>query len=184
VNLHRDAVADLASWRPPTPVQASLRDAFLAHLHAHPDGTARSCAPAHVTASAAILDPAAERILLVMHRKVRRWLQPGGHCEPGDATLANAALREAVEESGLPGLQVVPGILQVDRHPAPCRPGVVDEHLDVRYLVVAPPGSEPRVSDESDDVRWFGWAELTAGIEPTIVEMLAAARTRLARENA
>jgi hypothetical protein len=59
----------------------------------------------------------------------------------------------------------------------------VDEHLDVRYLVVAPPGSEPRVSDESDDVRWFGWAELPAGIEPTIVEMLAAARTRLAREN-
>jgi hypothetical protein len=39
------------------------------------------------------------------------------------------------------------------------------------------------VSDESDDVRWFGWAELPAGIEPTIVEMLAAARTRLAREN-
>jgi 8-oxo-dGTP pyrophosphatase MutT (NUDIX family) len=180
MSLHRNAVADLGSWRPPTPAQAGLRDAFLAHLREHPDGTWRTCAPAHVTASAAILDPSARRVLLVMHRKVGRWLQPGGHCEAGDATLAEAALREATEESGIAGLRLVPGILQVDRHPAPCRPGVVDEHLDVRYLVVAPSGAAPLVSDESDDVRWFGWEDLPGGIEPTIVEMLAAARAALA----
>ena len=179
MSLHRNAVADLGSWRPPTAAQATLRDAFLAHLRAHPDGTWRSCTPAHVTASAAIIDPPAQRLLLVMHRKVGRWLQPGGHCEPGDATLAAAALREATEESGIAGLRVVPGIVQVDRHPAPCQPGVVDEHFDVRYLVLAPPGAVPQVSDESDDVRWFGWAELPAVIEPTIVDMLAAARAAL-----
>lgn len=180
MSLHRTAVADLGSWRPPSPAQAALRDAFLAHLRAHPDGTWRSCAPAHVTASAAIIDPAAERILLVLHRKVGRWLQPGGHCEAGDATLAEAALREATEESGIAGLRVVPAILQVDRHPAPCQPGVVDEHLDVRYLVLAPPEAVPLVSDESDDVRWFDWDELPVGIEPTIQELLAFARMRLA----
>ena len=176
MTLHRSALADLVSWRPPDPDQSALREAFLAHLRAHPDGTSRTCAPAHVTASAAIIDPAARRILLVMHRKVGRWLQPGGHCEPGDATLADAALREAAEESGIAGLGVIPGILQVDRHPAPCQPGVVEEHLDVRYLVVAPAGAAPLVSDESDDVRGFGWEELPDGIEPTIVEMLTAAR--------
>ena len=180
MSLHRSAVTDLVSWRPPGRAQAALRDAFLAHLRAHPDGTWRSCAPAHVTASAAIVDPAARRILLVMHRKVGRWLQPGGHCEADDATLAAAALREATEESGIIGLRVVPGILQVDRHPAPCQPGVVDEHLDVRYLVIAPAGATPLVSDESDDVRWFDWEELPDGIEPTIREMLTAARAALA----
>jgi 8-oxo-dGTP pyrophosphatase MutT (NUDIX family) len=179
MSLHRNAVADLDSWRSPSPAQATLRDAFLAHLRAHPDGIWRTCAPAHVTASAAVVDPAAQRILLVMHRKVGRWLQPGGHCEPGDATLADAALREATEESGIAGLLVLPGILQVDRHPAPCQPGVVDEHLDVRYLVVAPAHAAPVVSDESDDVRWFGWAELPDDIEPTIVEMLAVAQAAL-----
>jgi len=180
MSLHQRAVADLLSWRPSSSRQASLRDAFLAHLHAHPDGTWRRCAPAHVTASAAILDPPAERVLLVMHRKVGRWLQPGGHCEPGDPTLADAALREATEESGIAGLRVLPGILQVDRHPAPCNPGVVDEHLDVRYLVLAPPGAAPLVSAESDDVRWFDWEELPDGIEQTIVEMVSAARAALA----
>ena len=179
MSLHSSVTAELRSWRPPSPAQSALRDAFLAHLDAHPDGTWRSCAPAHVTASAAIIDPAAHRLLLVMHRKVGRWLQPGGHCEPDDATLAEAALREATEESGIAGLRVLPGILQVDRHPAPCRPGVVDEHLDVRYLVLAPAGAVPLVSDESDDVRWFEWDALPDGIEPTIVEMLTAARAAL-----
>lgn len=179
MSLHRNSVTELDSWRPRRPAQAALRDAFLAHLRQHPDGTWRTCAPAHVTASAAILDPATQRILLVMHRKIGRWLQPGGHCEPDDATLAAAALREATEESGIAGLRVRPGILQIDRHPAPCDPGVVDEHLDVRYLVIAPPGATPLVSAESDDVRWFGWTELPDGIEPTIRQMLAAARAAL-----
>lgn len=180
MSLHRAAAVDLAAWRPPDDRQSALRDAFLAHLRAHPDGTWRTCAPAHITASAAILDPVARRLLLVLHRKVGRWLQPGGHCEADDDTLAAAALREATEESGIDGLQVVPGILQVDRHPAPCNPGVVDEHLDVRYLVLAPPRAAPLVGAESDDVRWFDWDELPDGIEPTIVEMLAAARAALA----
>jgi 8-oxo-dGTP pyrophosphatase MutT (NUDIX family) len=95
-------------------------------------------------------------------------------------TLAAAALREATEESGIAGLRVLPGIVQVDRHPAPCNPGVVDEHLDVRYLVIAPPTAVPLVSAESDEVRWFDWDALPEGIEPTIVEMLLLARGALA----
>lgn len=179
MTLHASAVDDLSAWDPPDARQASLRDAFLAHLERHADGAWRTCAPAHVTASAVILDPAGRRMLLVLHRKVRRWLQPGGHCETSDPSLSAAALREAREESGIEALQLIPGLLHVDRHPAPCNPGIVEEHLDARYLVVAPPGAEPALSGESLDVRWFGWDELPDGLEPTIGEMLAAGRRRI-----
>lgn len=179
MSLHADATDALRAWTPPSSRQRELRDAFLDHLARHPNGLSRTCAPAHITASAAVVDAHGRRVLLVLHSKVGRWLQPGGHCEPFDATLAASALREASEESGIGGLEVLPRILQVDRHPAPCNPSVVDEHLDVRFLVLAPPSSEPSVSAESDEVRWFAWDALPSGIEPTIVEMLASARLRL-----
>ena len=180
MTLHADAAAELRAWTPQSAAQIDLRDAFLNHLDAHPDAVWRTCAPAHLTASALILDPIQRAILLVLHRKVGRWLQPGGHCEVDDASLGAAALREASEESGVEGLVLVPGILHVDRHPAPCNPGVVEEHFDVRYLVQAPAGSVAVASAESLDARWFGWEELPEGIEPTIVEMLTAGRRRLA----
>jgi len=179
-SLHASAANELRAWAPDSAAQQGSRDAFLRHLADHPDGLWRTCAPAHITASAAILEPAGGRLLLVLHRKVGRWLQPGGHCETGDATLGEAALREATEESGIIDLELMPGILQVDRHPAPCNPGIVEEHLDVRYLLIAGADTVPSVSDESDDARWFAWDALPDGLEPTILDMLTAARRRLA----
>jgi hypothetical protein len=72
MSLHADAAAELRAWTPSAAAQADLRDAFLDHLDAHPDGVWRTCAPAHLTASAVILDPIQEAILLVLHRKVGR----------------------------------------------------------------------------------------------------------------
>jgi 8-oxo-dGTP pyrophosphatase MutT (NUDIX family) len=116
----------------------------------------RDCVPAHLTASALVLDHAGERVLLTLHRKGGFWGQLGGHCEPQDGTLAAAALREATEESGIAGLRLVGDApVDLDRHALSTAFGTCGEHLDVRYAVVAPPGAEPVVSEESDDLAWF-----------------------------
>ena len=182
-SLHAAAVRELAGWAAPDPDQEAKRSAYLEHLAGHPDGLARGCLPAHLTASALVVDAAGARVLLVRHRKGGFWVQPGGHCEPADRTLAQAALREATEESGIAGLTVVgPGPVDLDRHELPSAFGACRVHLDVRYLLVAPDGAEPAVSEESDDVGWFGWDEVPTGAVADLARLLARGRQVLGSE--
>jgi 8-oxo-dGTP pyrophosphatase MutT (NUDIX family) len=155
VTVHADAVATLSSWRPRRAGQESLRQAFLGFLGARPDACRRSCVPGHLTASAIVLDESRSRVLLTLHPRVGTWLQLGGHCEPSDTTLAGAALREAVEESGIAGLTIDPTPVHLDVHPITCSLGVPTRHFDVRFLVLAPAGARPVRSEESDDLRWW-----------------------------
>jgi 8-oxo-dGTP pyrophosphatase MutT (NUDIX family) len=122
----------------------------------------RECAPAHVTASGLVLSPDATQTCLVLHGKLRRWVQPGGHLEAGDTTVAGAAAREVLEETGLAAHDVgLPALLS--RHGAPCAPGVVDWHLDVQYVLVSEV-TPPAVSPESAEVSWWPVSNLP---EPT-----------------
>jgi len=172
VSLHADAVRTLRAWQSPDAAQDALRRDFIEHLGMHADGLWRSCAPAHVTASALIMSAGRDEVLLVLHAKAGMWLQAGGHCEPGDPTLAAAALREATEESGIEELDLSAAPVRLDRHGAPCRPGIVDHHLDVQYLAIAPTGAVPRCTEETLDVAWFSCERLP---EPSDVGPLVAA---------
>ena len=137
----------------------------------------RKCAPAHVTASALVLSPDARQTCLVLHGRLRRWVQPGGHLEAGDVTVAGAAAREVLEETGLTVREVgLPPLLS--RHGAPCAPGVVDWHLDVQYVLVSDV-VPPTVSAESAEVAWW---PVTTLPEPTawgIPELVARGVTLL-----
>jgi len=176
VSLHADAFGTLAGWRPSSPGQRSLREAFLGFLAARPDACARSCEPGHLTASAVVLSSSGSEVLLTLHPRVGAWLQLGGHCEPTDETLVGAALREAAEESGIDGLTIEPTPVHVDVHPITCSLGLPTRHFDVRFAVRAPAGARPVRSAESLDLRWWPVDALpddptgTTGLE----EMLAA----------
>jgi 8-oxo-dGTP pyrophosphatase MutT (NUDIX family) len=178
VSLHADAVRVLSEWRPAAGRQDALRRDFLAHLSAHEDGMWRECVPGHLTASAAVLDSTGERVLLTLHPKAGSWLQLGGHCERGDASLAGTALREAEEESGIAGLRLLPGPLRVDRHRVWCHGG--SHHLDVQYAAVAPPGAQEKISAESDDLRWFPVDALPDRTDDVLRHLVRAAREAFA----
>ncbi len=165
MTLHEDAVSTLTSWTALNRGQEALRQAFLGYLAAREDACRRECAAGHLTASGVLLDHTGTRVLLTLHPRVGRWLQLGGHCEPEDSSLVEAALREATEESGITGLRIGEAPIDLDVHPVTCSLGVPTRHFDVRYAVFAPPGAEPVRSDESDDLRWWPVDGLPAGSE-------------------
>ncbi|WP_327317720.1 NUDIX hydrolase [Streptomyces sp. NBC_01235] len=171
MSLYDDAVLVLKGYEG----QEELRQTYLDHLGAHPDGMWKACGDGHITASALVIDPEHGRVLLTLHKKLRMWLQTGGHCEPVDETLSAAALREGTEESGVPGLTLLPGgPVRLDRHLTPCA-----WHYDVQYAALAPAGAVEAISEESLDLRWFSYAEVAGVADESVVRLLEATRTRL-----
>lgn len=132
---------------------ASTVALFRAFLDA-PDCYLRSNLQGHFTGSAWLVSADGQRVLLTHHRKLDRWLQPGGHAD-GDADLCRVALREAGEESGLVDLVAESDIFDLDRHWIPERADVPGHwHYDVRFVVRATGSEQYVVSAESHDLAW------------------------------
>ena len=165
--LHEDARRLLGDWSHRDPGQRVLRDQYLDFLQVHPDGMSRHCSVGHLTSSALVMNDSRSRVLLTLHPKVGRWLQLGGHNESGDASVRDAAHREAREESGIADVTIAAVPLRLDRHAVPCR-GLPSEHLDVQYLAWVPDDAVAVISDESDDLRWFDLDALPEDLDTSV----------------
>jgi 8-oxo-dGTP pyrophosphatase MutT (NUDIX family) len=177
--LHADALALLRGWRSPDEGQERVRRTYVDHLERNPDGLFRHNYPDHITASTLVVSADRERVLLTLHAKARAWFQFGGHCEDRDVTLEDAALREAVEESGVPDLLIDPEPVQLNPHEVPfCGPRGGVRHLDVRFVATAAPTAEHTVSEESLDVAWWPVHALPNG-DADLHELVRLALARL-----
>jgi len=128
---------------------------FLALLGDPANPFVRERQQGHFTGGAWLVSADGQRTLLTHHRKLGRWLQLGGHAD-GDTDMGQVALKEAEEESGLPGLVVeAHAIFDLDRHWIPERRDVPGHwHYDVRYVVLAGEDEDYVVSEESLDLAW------------------------------
>ena len=136
----------------------------------------------HVTASAVVARPDGSAFLLVHHRRLDRWLQPGGHVEPEDASVFDAARREAEEETGVTSFAAPFGarVLDVDVHPIPAtkkRPEHV--HFDLRHLLTTTAEGSLAAPEEVRGVRWFSMDEALAEADASLARALAKAAQAL-----
>jgi 8-oxo-dGTP pyrophosphatase MutT (NUDIX family) len=125
----------------------------------------------HVTGSAVVVGR--RGTVLHLHKRLHRWMQPGGHIDPDEAPW-EAALRESQEETGLVLRHPDVGerLIHVDVHDA----ARGHTHLDLRYLLLAPDEDPHPPPGESPEARWYGWDEALALADPALVGALRVAR--------
>jgi len=166
----RDHLRRLLEAHQPADPREQEHKSRILHLLEHSERpfSREQYAPGHVTASAFVVDPSRTELLLILHGKLKLWLQPGGHAEPEDADVLQSARREVLEEVGIAALAPLgPGLLDVDVHAIPARPDQpAHEHFDVRFLFAA----EDRfflAGSDAHDARWVPLAELRASTPKT-----------------
>lgn len=160
-------LGELERFQPSDETEARSLQRILRHVQQGGALFDRARWDGHLTASAFIVDASGRALLLILHRKLGRWLQPGGHGEPGDVDPLVVARREAHEETGLDDLELhpaAPAPFDVDVHLIPARPNEpAHEHLDIRYLFRAAPGAQVRIqTSEVRDHRWTSLDEIDA----------------------
>lgn len=163
--MHRTALLTLLqTYKPQSSDDERNREEILRFVRENPDCFLRSLLTGHITASAWILDPTWRYVLLTHHKKLHKWLQPGGHCD-GDPDVLSVAIKEAQEETGIvrftPALR---GVFDLDIHSIPARQGkegFEPEHLhyDIRFVLQAGTTSL-QLSEESHALAWVAIKDL------------------------
>jgi 8-oxo-dGTP pyrophosphatase MutT (NUDIX family) len=167
---------------------------MLEFARAHSNPFDRAIPEGHFTGSGLVMSEDGASVLLLHHVKLHRWLQPGGHGEPGETLGENVASREVEEETGLTARlhPTAPRPFDVDIHKIPARKlDAEHEHLDLRYLFIAdvaqPLRSEAfggsKAASAAPPLRWFDVEEaLSMDLDPGLKRMIGKARTLLAAE--
>ena len=158
---------EVAAFCARTARERSSRARILDELGRLVDPCSRYADPVHVTGSALVVGR--RGVLLHRHKVIGRWMQPGGHVEPGEHPAETAA-REATEETGVSVRHAHPGprLFHLDVH---CAGDHV--HLDLRYLLVGSDDDPCPPPGESQQVRWCSIEEALALADESLVDAVA-----------
>lgn len=159
--MHRRPLLDqLQDYRHRFPEEEPTVQRLIDFVRSTPLCFERTHLPGHVTGSALVVSRALDRVLLMHHAKLGKWLQMGGHSD-GDPDTPEVALREAREETGLSRLVMESRVpFDIDIHAIPERGSEPEHfHYDVRYLVFGDPREALTVNSESHGLRWFRFEE-------------------------
>lgn len=154
--MHRKTLLDLLDRHSPIDEnELKMTNETIEFVKINEDCFKRELLIGHVTGSAWIVNNTRTHVLMMHHRKLNQWFQPGGHCD-GDPDVLNVALKEANEETGLENLKVVAGeIYDIDVHLIPERKGIpAHYHYDVRFLIEANMNEPLVITEESNDLAW------------------------------
>lgn len=154
----------LAAFVPATATEDAHKQRILTLLETTEQPLSRAqYTPGHVTTSAFVTTRDRSAVLLILHKKLQRWLQPGGHLEPDDSDVLAGARREVREETGLEALELaVPGLFDVDVHAIPAfgdQPA--HQHFDVRFLF-STDAHQPHAGSDAGAARWIPITQLLA----------------------
>ncbi len=157
--------------QPASSREAAAKTRFLAELERLPDPTNEHADPTHATASAIVVGT--RGTVLHLHKRLGRWMQPGGHIDPGETPPA-AARREAEEELGLTVAHPAggPRLLNLDVHEA----ALGHTHLDLRYLLIGSDKDPAPPPGESPEARWYDWDEAEGMADEALAPALRVAR--------
>lgn len=156
-------MTQLQFYRPHNATEIEHWKRTIAFLETTPCPFHRETLEGHITGSAIVVNPTADRILLLHHRQLNRWLQPGEHCD-GNPDALTVAIQETQEETGLTAITPVSeSIFDIDVHRIPAKGGVPEHwHYDIRYLLRA---SETEAFNQSEreviSIQWFPIRQLT-----------------------
>lgn len=180
-------VAALSRYRPRSVAEAADTARVLELAATVDDPWSRSI-PLHLTASALIVHPATQRVLLRWHTRMGQWLQVGGHADAGEFDPLAIALREGREETGLTDLAAWPGvgIAHVAVVPVPVNGDEPEhEHADLRYVLTTGTPDEARPEHAHAPIRWLTRSEALAAIsQDNVRETLARTYELIAGEPA
>lgn len=172
--MHRNKLLNLlAIYTKKHPTEKACANQIIEFIEQYDTCFNRELSVGHMTGSAWIVNLAGTHTLLTHHRKLNKWLQPGGHAD-GDSNMLQVAKKEADEESGLKGLAIGNGeIFDIDIHQIPARANEEQHlHFDIRFVFRAQESEEYRVSDESHDLAWVNISQIeTYNDEESIMRM-------------
>ncbi len=162
--------------------QLKLHREYSDLITADHNALARERFQGHFTSSALLVDPMRAQVMLVMHPRVKRWLQMGGHIESTDRSFREAALRECQEESGFAQIDVGEFPLRLDRHEVVCKSPsgevIPSVHWDVQFLALIDSEQVRKITEDAE-TRWWGLDESIPGLDHSVECLIGAARAFL-----